>query len=124
MAKNGKTRPQQVTDFDRQQARGLRSQLVRGGFYPTHDTRSNPADDYYEQNIRQNLLPPALAALDRNDIICVWRVVEALGFEAVDPEFFDRETRRQRQHLDFLVRSGQLKAKALAIFDEVHSEVT
>ncbi len=118
MGKNGKTR--QVTDFDRQQARGLRAMLVRDGFYPTNDTRGDSFYDYGEQNIRQNLLPPALAALDRNDIECVWRVVEALSAEPVDPEFFERETRRQRRHLDFLVRSGQLKAKALVIFDEIH----
>ncbi len=105
-------------------ADSIRYSMVRSGFYPTHDTRGDASEDSHESNIRNNILPAILPLLDRNDLICICRIAEALAEWPVNEMFFEHELKRQREQMQWLVESGQVSARALAIFDEHHPEAT
>jgi hypothetical protein len=119
---NGTPKDTTVKMWTQGDADAIRYNAVRNGFYPTSDTRSKPDDDYYEENIRQRLLPAILPLLDRNDLICIFRTAEALVEWPVDARFFEHELKRQRANMEWLVESGQLGKRALEVFDEVHPE--
>lgn len=98
---------------DATQAHNLRLELARAGCYPTADTRADAGQDFYERNIREALLPDALARLDRNDLQAVYRVARLLATHPARPDLFEAIGARQRVTLEALVRTGALPARVL-----------
>jgi hypothetical protein len=91
----------------------VRRNLARLGLYPTRDVAGDPGHDYYETNIRNNLLPQAIAHLDRSDLVALFRLAEVLAAYPREEGFFAWYQGYQRERLAWYVELGMLPAELL-----------
>ncbi len=94
-----------------------RRHLARLGCYPTRDIAADPDNDYYERNIRANLLPAALARLNRCDLVALYELAELLAAHPRDPAFFAWYQREQRATLATYVQAGLIPTHVLDPLD-------
>ncbi len=109
--------PDPLLAYHRDLAAQARRDLVLLGRYPTLDIAADPAHDYYERNIRANLLPAALARLDRCDLVALYRLAQLLAAHPRDPAFSAWYRRERRACLATYVQAGLFPTHVLDRLD-------
>lgn len=109
-------RKREASLYDQGDADWLRYTLSRSPFYPTGDMRGDPGQDFYEKNVRENLLPAMLEHLDLNDLEAIYRMAQALALYPVWERFWEEVGKYQQERRAALAEMVPEGARGL--FDE------